>query len=61
VHLSAAVFDPVGAGAVRAAGSADADGAASLGHEIAEELLRRGAGNYITVPPAHSSDVGGSQ
>ena len=61
VHLTAAVFDPVGAGAIRATGTADAMGAASLGREIAEELLRRGAGNYITVPQARSSDVGGSQ
>jgi hydroxymethylbilane synthase len=61
VHLRAAVFGRDGAGAVRACGEAAAGDARSLGHELAGELLRRGAGNYINVPLAHSSDGGDPQ
>jgi hydroxymethylbilane synthase len=61
VELRAAVFDPAGGGAVRAAGTSPAAGAAELGHQIAEELLRRGAGSYISVPTARSSNGGVSQ
>jgi hydroxymethylbilane synthase len=61
VRLRAAVYDHGGAGAVRACGEAEAGQAAELGHQVADELLRRGAGNYINVPPAHSSDGGDPQ
>jgi hydroxymethylbilane synthase len=61
VHLRAAVFDRDGAGAVRACGEAAAADARSLGHEVAEELLRCGAGKYINVPLAHPSDGGDPQ
>jgi hydroxymethylbilane synthase len=61
VHLRAAVFDRDGAAAVRACGEAAAGDARSLGHEVAGELLRRGAGKYINVPPAHPSDGGDPQ
>jgi hydroxymethylbilane synthase len=61
VHLRAAVFDRDGAGAVRACGEAAAGEARSLGHKLAGELLRRGAGNYISVPLAHPSDGGDPQ
>jgi hydroxymethylbilane synthase len=61
VHLRAAVFDRDGAGAVRACGEAAAGDARSLGHEVAGELLRRGAGKYINVPLAHPSDGGDPQ
>lgn len=58
VRLRAGVFSPDGAGAIRAGGSATIAEAASLGREVAGELLRRGAGNYISVPTARSSDGG---
>jgi hydroxymethylbilane synthase len=61
VRLRAAVYDRDGAGAVRARGEAAAEQAASLGHQVAGELLRRGAGKYINVPQAHSSDGGDPQ
>jgi hydroxymethylbilane synthase len=51
VHLRAGVFDPGGGGgAVRTSGSAGMAQAGSLGQELAGELLRRGAGNYIGAP-----------
>ena len=49
VHLRAAVFDRAGGGAVRTSGRAGTAQARSLGQELAAELLRRGAGNYISV------------
>jgi len=61
VHLSAGVFDIDGGGAVRAGGDGKAAAAQSLGREIAEELLHRGAGNYISVLSARSSDGGDPQ
>jgi hydroxymethylbilane synthase len=61
VHLRAGVFDPHGGGAVRANGSSASADARALGHEIAEELLRRGAGDYISVPAARPSDGGDPQ
>jgi hydroxymethylbilane synthase len=61
VRLLAAVFDRDGAGVVRACGEAAADQAASLGHQVAGELLGRGAGSYINVPLAHTSDGGEPQ
>jgi hydroxymethylbilane synthase len=61
VHLQAGVFDPGGAGAVRAADSGAAAGAAALGRQVAAELLRRGAGDYVSVPGARPSDRGDPQ
>jgi hydroxymethylbilane synthase len=62
VHLQAGVFDPGGAGAaVRAADSSAAAGAAALGRRVAAELLRRGAGDYVSVPAARPSDRGDPQ
>jgi hypothetical protein len=42
--------------AVRAAASAPASGAALLGQQVAAELLRRGAGKYMTMSGVYSSD-----
>jgi hydroxymethylbilane synthase len=53
VQLRAAVIDPAGSGAVRAAGSSHAEGAEALGRQIAAVLLRGGAGRYI---PSHGGD-----
>ena len=61
LHLRAGVFDPGGAGAVRAAGSGAAAAAAVLGRQVATELLRRGAGEYVSVPAARPSDGGDPQ
>jgi hydroxymethylbilane synthase len=61
VRLRAGVFDRDGSGAVRAGGEAAEEEAQALGHEVAGELLRLGAGNYISVPLAHSSDGGDPQ
>jgi hydroxymethylbilane synthase len=61
LHLQAGVFDPGGAGAVRAAGGDAAAGAVALGRRVAAELLRRGAGDYISVPAARPSDGGDEQ
>ena len=61
VHLRAAVFDRDGGGAVRAGGEDAAAAAWALGRELATDLLRRGAGNYISVPQAHPSDGGDEQ
>jgi hydroxymethylbilane synthase len=61
VRLRAGVFDRDGGGAVRASGEAAEQEARALGHDVAGELLRLGAGNYISVPPAHSSDGGEPQ
>jgi hydroxymethylbilane synthase len=60
VHLRAAVFDRGGGGAVRAAGGAAAPASRELGRRVANELLRRGAGGYISVPEARPSDGGES-
>jgi hydroxymethylbilane synthase len=59
VHLRAAVFDRDGGGAIRASGSAGMAQARSLGRDLAGELLRRGAGNYISV--TQPSDGGDAQ
>jgi hydroxymethylbilane synthase len=61
LHLSAGVFDPAGAGAVRAGGSGAAAAAQALGRQVATELLRRGAGDYISVLAARPSDGGDPQ
>jgi hydroxymethylbilane synthase len=58
VHLRAAVFDRDGGGAVRTSASAGMAQARSLGQDLAGELLRRGAGNYISVTkPSDGGDV----
>jgi hydroxymethylbilane synthase len=59
VHLRAGVFDRGGGGAVRTSASAGMAQARSLGQELAAELLRRGAGNYISV--TQPSDGGDAQ
>ena len=59
VHLRAGVFDRGGLGAVRTSASAGTAQARSLGQELAAELLRRGAGNYISV--TQPSDGGDAQ
>jgi hydroxymethylbilane synthase len=61
VHLSAGVFDPGGGSAVRAGGSGAGAGAQALGRQVATELLRRGAGDYISVLAARPSDGGDPQ
>jgi len=50
VTLRAGVFDPDGGAPVRACTTGAAGQAPELGREVAAELLRRGAGNYISVP-----------
>jgi hydroxymethylbilane synthase len=58
VHLRAGVFDRGGGGAVRTSASAGMAQARSLGQELAAELLRRGAGNYISVTqPSDGGDA----
>jgi hydroxymethylbilane synthase len=59
VHLRAGVFDRQGGGAVRTSGSAAAAQARTLGQHLARDLLRRGAGNYISV--TQPSDGGDPQ
>jgi hydroxymethylbilane synthase len=59
VHLRAGVFDRQGGGAVRTSGSAAAAQARTLGQDLARDLLRRGAGNYISV--TQPSDGGDPQ
>jgi hydroxymethylbilane synthase len=59
VHLRAGVFDRGGGGAVRTSASAGMAQARSLGQELAAELLRRGAANYISV--TQPSDGGDAQ
>jgi hydroxymethylbilane synthase len=56
VHLRAAVFDRDGGSALRASGRAAMAQARSLGQDLAGELLRRGAGNYLNV--RHPTDGG---
>jgi hydroxymethylbilane synthase len=59
VHLRAGVFDPGGIGAVRTSGSAGMAQARILGQDLAADLLRRGAGSYISV--TQPSDGGDAQ
>jgi hydroxymethylbilane synthase len=61
VQLRAGVFGRDGTGAVRAAGHGAAARAVALGRRVATELLRRGAGDYISVPAARPSDGGDPQ
>jgi hydroxymethylbilane synthase len=56
LHLAAVVAGGAGEPAVRAAASAPPAEAERLGHHVARELLRRGAGKYMSMPDAHSSD-----
>jgi hydroxymethylbilane synthase len=55
LHLSAGVTAEGGATVVHASGQGPASQAAELGRQVADELLRRGAGRYVTVPAVHSS------
>ena len=50
LHLTAVVAAVTGGSAVRASASGPAGEAAGLGADVAAELLRRGAAQYMTVP-----------
>ncbi len=50
LHLTAVVAAVDGGSAVRASASGPAGEAARLGADVAAELLRRGAAQYMTVP-----------
>ena len=56
LHLAAVVMGADGEPAVRAAASAPAAGAEQLGHDVAGELLRRGAGKYMSMSAVHRSN-----
>ncbi len=56
LHLAAVVMGADGEPAVRAAASAPAADAERLGHEVAGELLRRGAGKYMSMSAVLSSN-----
>jgi hydroxymethylbilane synthase len=56
LHLTAVVIGDDGAPPVSASAAAPAGQAAAAGHEVARELLRRGAGRYVTVSAAHTSN-----
>jgi hydroxymethylbilane synthase len=56
LHLAAVVMGADGEPAVRATASAPAAAAERLGHDVAGELLRRGAGKYMSMPAVLSSD-----
>jgi hydroxymethylbilane synthase len=56
LRLTAVVIPDDGAQPVSASGVASAGEAARMGREVARELLRRGAGRYVTGPAAHTSN-----
>jgi len=56
LRLTAVVIGDDGAPPVDASAAAPAGEAARLGREVARELLRRGAGKYVTVSAAHTSN-----
>jgi hydroxymethylbilane synthase len=56
LRLTAVVIGDDGAPPVGASAAAPAGEAARLGREVARELLRRGAGKYVTVSAAHTSN-----
>ncbi len=56
LHLAAVVMGGEGDPAVRVAAGAPAAEAAALGQQVAAELLRRGAGKYMTMSGVYSSD-----
>jgi hydroxymethylbilane synthase len=49
LHLTAVVAGPEGQPAVRASASGPAAQAGRLGHDLARELLSRGAAGYMTI------------
>jgi hydroxymethylbilane synthase len=55
LHLTAAVLGNNGAPAIRVAMSGPASQAAALGHDVAAELLRRGAGRDVAASAAWTS------
>jgi hydroxymethylbilane synthase len=56
LRLTAVVIGDDGAPPVDASAAAPAGEAARLGRQVARELLRRGAGRYVTVSAAHTSN-----
>jgi len=56
LRLTAVVMPDDGAPPVSASGVASAGEAARMGREVARELLRRGAGRYVTGPAAPTSN-----
>jgi len=56
LRLTAVVIGDDGAPPVNASAAAPAGEAADTGLQVARELLRRGAGRYVTVAAAHTSD-----
>lgn len=56
LHLTAIVMGDDGCPPVRASADGPPGDAARLGRDVARELLRRGAGRYVTAAAAHTSD-----
>ena len=56
LRLTAVVIPDDGAPPLSAGGAAPVGAAARIGREVARELLRRGAGRYVTGPAVHTSD-----
>ena len=56
LRLTAVVIGDDGAPPVSASAAAPAAEAADTGRQVARELLRRGAGRYVTVAAAHTSN-----
>lgn len=56
LHLAAVVLGDETGPAVRVTASAPAAEADRLGRQVADELLRRGAGKYMTMSGVHSSN-----
>ena len=56
LHLTAIVMGDDGCPPVRASADGPPGDAARLGRDVARELLRRGAGRYVTAAAAHTSN-----
>ena len=56
LRLTAVVIGDDGAPPVSASAAAPYEEAASVGREVARELLRRGAGRYVTAAAAYTSN-----
>jgi hydroxymethylbilane synthase len=56
VRLTALVMGDDGSPPVRASAGGPPGEAARLGRDVARELLRRGAGRYVTAAAAHTSN-----
>ncbi len=56
LRLSAVVIGDDGAPPISASAAAPRGEAARMGYQVARELLRRGAGRYVTVSAAHTSN-----